>query len=333
MNIPNPDLILQTLTSYQRTAALKAAIDLDVFSMLADGPHSAAEIAKLCAASERGTRMLCDYLTVIGLLSKTEGHYGLTRDSATFLSKRSPSYLGGVAKFLVSPTLVHNFDNLAETVRRGTVTAESNTVAAANPVWVDFARAMAPMMMPSATAIATLLASTPQKPVKVLDIAAGHGMFGITIAERFPEAEIVAVDWPAVLEVAMENAAKAGVSNRYRTLAGDAFTLDFGGGFDVALVTNFLHHFDVTTCTSFLKKVATALRAGGRVVVLEFVPSDNRVSPPFPASFVVNMLAGTPQGDVYTLADLTQMLTAAGFAGVQTHQPPAPNTIVVATKS
>src|SRR5207253_8129768 len=193
---------------------------------------------------------------------------------------------------------------LSETIRLGSVAADVNTVSDANPIWVQFARAMVPMMMPAAQAIADLLAVQSAGPLRVLDIAAGHGIFGITIAQRNPSAEIVAVDWAPVLAVAAEHAESAGVRDRYRTLPGDAFQVDFGAGYDVALVTNFLHHFDQPTCTNFLKKVYAALEPGGKVVVLEFVPNDDRVSPPVPARFSLTMLVATAGGDAYTFAEL-----------------------------
>jgi 2-polyprenyl-3-methyl-5-hydroxy-6-metoxy-1,4-benzoquinol methylase len=231
-------------------------------------------------------------------------------------------------EFLHAPGLRANFDRLAETVRRGTVTAESNTVADDNPLWQRFARAMMPMMMPSAQAIADIIGSTRGR-LRVLDIAAGHGLFGITLAQRNPDADVVAVDWAGVLAVATENAVRMGVGARHRTVAGSAFTVDWGSGFDVALVTNFLHHFDVATCTRLLEKIAGSLHSGGRVVILEFVPNDDRVTPPASAAFAINMLAGTPAGDAYTLAELDGMLTAAGFRSISGHPLPGPHTVVV----
>ena len=103
----------------------------------------------------------------------------------------------------------------------------------------------------------------------MLDIAAGHGIFGITIALRNPAAEVVAVDWAPVLDVATENATAMGVADRHRTRAGDAFTVDYGDGYDVALVTNFIHHFDRDTNVGFLKKTRAALEDGGREAILE----------------------------------------------------------------
>ena len=306
---------------------------MDVFTVIGDGAQAVDAIAKASGASTRGIRMLCDYLTVLGFLEKTGEAYQLSPTSAPFLTKRSPAYLGGTIEFLSTPELMENVKDLTATVRRGRVEEKANTVSTENPVWVKFARAMMPMMVPSAQAIADVLEVASAGPIRVLDIAAGHGIFGITIAQRNPQAEVVAVDWKNVLAVATENANAMGVGARHRVLAGDAFAADFGTGFDIALVTNFLHHFDVPTCTNFLRRVAAALKTGGRVAVLEFVPNDDRVTPPIPASFAMNMLAGTPSGDAYTYRELRQMLEAAGFSSIRQHPLQGPQTVIVGTRA
>jgi ubiquinone/menaquinone biosynthesis C-methylase UbiE len=330
--MPSAEIVFDTLFAYQRSAALNSAIELDLFTAMADGDKTIAAIAKKCGASERGTRILCDYLSTIELLTKSGDTYQLKPESAAFLSKRSPAYLGTVARFLLRPELKANFEALTEAVRVGGVPPSAdNTVSDDNPIWVEFARTMGPMMVPAAHAIAAMVGGT-SGALKVLDIAAGHGLFGITIAQRNPNAQIVAADWPAVLAVASENARAAQVQDRYRTLPGDAFKVEFPAGFDVVLVTNFLHHFDAATCTNFLKKVHTALAPGGRVVVLEFVPNPDRVSPPVPARFSLTMLAGTPSGDAYTFAELQQQLEGAGFRNVSAHALPTPETVLLAQK-
>jgi len=329
--MPSADVVFDTLFGYQRSGALKTAIELEIFTLIDTGAKTAAEIASRCNAAERGIRILCDYLTTIGLLTKSGGSYGLTPESAVFLSKQSRAYLGTTMRFLLLPELKTNMDTLTEAVRRGGVPpTATNTVDEENPIWIEFARSMGPMIMPPAHVIADLVAGTGD--LKVLDIAAGHGFFGITIAQRNPRAEIVAVDWPGVLGVATEHARGAGVQDRHRTLPGDAFKVEFPGDFDVALVTNFLHHFDAATCTSFLKKVYAALKPGGRVAVLEFVPNPDRVSPPVPARFSLAMLSGTPAGDAYTLAELTQQLEGAGFRNVSAHALPTPQLVLLAQK-
>jgi 2-polyprenyl-3-methyl-5-hydroxy-6-metoxy-1,4-benzoquinol methylase len=329
---PTPELLFDTAFAYQRTAALRAAIELGVFTAIGDGAGTVPAIAAQCKASERGTRILCDYMTVVGFLTKRGNVYQLTPSSAVFLSQRSPAYLGGVMAFLGASELVHHFDDLASTIRRGSVAQSDSTVTDENPLWQTFARTMMPMMMPPAQAIADILGVAGGGPMKVLDIAAGHGIFGIAIAQKNPQAEIVAVDWAGVLTVATENAATMGVASRHQALAGDAFKVEWGAGYDVALMTNFLHHFDTATCTALLKKVAASLKRGGRIAILEFVPNEDRVSPPLAAMFAMQMLGDTPSGDVYTLADLTAMLEAAGFSTVSSHPLQGPETVVVGTK-
>lgn len=317
---PSPELFFQTANAYQRTAALKAAVELDVFTGIAEGKRTVQQLATRCEASDRGIRILCDYLVIHGFLTKAGGHYDLTQDSAFFLDRNSPAYMGGTLEFLLSPMLTGAFENLTEVVRKGgTVIAEGGTIAPENPVWVKFARAMLPMMAMPAQQIAKLVSSDGPK-LKVLDIAAGHGIFGIAIAQLNPNAEIVALDWPNVLEVAKENARSAGVSDRYSTIEGSAFDVDYGSGYDLVLLTNFLHHFDAPTCEDLLRKVHAALVETGRAVTLEFVPDEDRVSPPIPAAFSMMMLGSTPKGDAYTFSELERMFKNAGFAHSELHE-------------
>ena len=114
---------------------------------------------------------------------------------------------------------------------------------------------------------------------KVLGLAVGHGLFEIALARHNANAEVWGVDWPNVLEVARENAAAAGVSGRYHTIPGSAFDVEYGNDYDLVMITNFLHHFDVPTCEKVLAKVRVALKPGGRAVILEFVPNEG---PKFP---------------------------------------------------
>jgi predicted nicotinamide N-methyase len=320
---PSPEHFFQLANAYQSTAALKAAVELELFTAVAEGKRDARSIAERCGASERGARILCDYLVVAGLLTKTAEGYGLTQDSAIFLDRRSPAYMGGSLEFLLAPTLTSNFEDLAAVVRRGgTVAPEGGTVSPDNPLWVKFARAMAPMAAPVAGALPPL-AGAGRGRQKVLDIAAGHGLYGLAFARHNPEAEVVALDWPAVLEVAKENAEKMGVAGRFSTVEGDAFTAEFGQGYDVILLTNFLHHFDPPTCETLLRKVRAALKEGGAALTLEFVPNEDRVTPPVSAAFSLMMLAGTNGGDAYTFPELQSMFANAGFTSSEAHPLPA----------
>ena len=329
---PTPALVFDTFNGYQRTQALQTAIELEFFTAIGEGNTTAKAIAQRCGASERGTRIVCDFLTVIGFLTKEGENYALTLDSATFLDKRSPAYMGTVSNFILSPYIREPFERLTETVRNGFYAADT-ALEPDHPMWVEFARSMQPMMALPSQLMAQLVDPTKDTKLRVLDIAAGHGLYGIAFAKENPQVEVTAVDWPKVLEVAKENAQATGVADRYQTKPGSAFDVDYGTGYDLVLLTNFLHHFDKETCETLLKKVRGALADGGRAVALEFVPNDDRVTPPQAAAFSLQMLGGTPKGDAYTFAELEQMFHNAGFARSEMHElPPTIERVVISHK-
>jgi len=180
---------------------------------------------------------------------------------------------------------------------------------------------MAPLMAFPAELLAGLLTAEQVPRFRVLDIAAGHGLYGIAIAKRYARAEIVAVDWPNVLEVARENARTAGVSDRFCTIAGSAFEVDYGDGYDLALLVNFLHHFDVATIEETPRKVCESLTARGQAAILEFIPDEDRISPRVPAAFSLMMLTVTPCGDAYTYSEYERLLRRAGSSFMRSPQP------------
>jgi 2-polyprenyl-3-methyl-5-hydroxy-6-metoxy-1,4-benzoquinol methylase len=331
MTKPNPVPLFEALNAYQLTEAVKAALSLGLFTALAESDGSPAQAAARCEASERGVRILADYLTTHGFLVKAEGRYALKPELAPFLVKTSPAYMGDTVEFLLSADLVDGFRDLANCVRKGGTTVSARgTMETQHPVWVKFARVMGPVLAVTAPKLAELVDPAADQPIRVLDIAAGHGLFGIACAQRNQRAQVVAQDWAPVLEVAREHAQRAGVDGRYRLLPGDAFEVDLGQGNDVVLLTNFLHHFDPATCERLLRRIAASLAPGGVVATLEFIPNEDRVSPPPTARFALTMLATTAAGDGFTFADYGTMFRNAGFSRNTLHAlPESPQSVIL----
>ena len=334
MAAPSPVLIFETLTAYQDTAALKAAIELDLFTTIGENGATAAELATRSNAAERGLRILCDYLTVLGFLEKKADRYHLTKDSAIFLNRNSPAYAGGAAEFLLSDHLTKAFADVAAAVRNGgTVQAGGGSMAPEHPMWLSFARGMSWLMAPGAQALAEIVPLDGARTTKVLDISASHAIWGLSFAQRNPRAQIVALDWAPVLKVARENADRMKLTDRFSTIEGSAFEVEFGNDYDLILLPNFLHHFDAPTCVRLLQKCHAALRENGRVAIVEFVPNPDRVSPPEAATFSLVMLVSTERGDAYTFAEFEQMLQEARFTSIEQHPlPPGVSTAIIATK-
>lgn len=318
---PTPERFFNAINAYEQTEAMKAAIELQLFTAIAEGNTTARSIAQRCKASERGTRILCDFLTIHGFLSKDGSQYSLAPDTALFLNQHSPAYLGTAVEFLLTPRIREAHSRLTDAVRTGATALGQGTLEPENPDWVKFAHAMMPMVhMPAGIMAAELRKGGESH--KVLDVAASHGLYGIAVAKQNPVAHIYASDWKNVLEVATQNAQAMGIADRHHLIPGSAFEVDFGAGYDLALVTNFLHHFDPPTCTTFMRKVYDALKPGGRAAIVEFVPNPDRVSPPTAAAFSMIMLATTPSGDAYTFAEIESISKDAGFARVELVESP-----------
>ena len=316
--------------AYQKTAALTAAVKLDVFTLIGAGTTTSELLSEKTGTSSRGMRILCDFLTVIGLLNKDGRIYSVTPTGRRYLDRSSPAWLGSFIDFFAAPEMLSLvLDDPVSYVKRGGSNGLAH-VAPSHPIWVCFAKAMMPIASLTAKRTAAYFATQPELPSTVLDVAAGHGLYGIELAKMLPRALVTAVDWPDVLALAHENAKDAGVSDQFRMVAGSAFEVDWGRNFDLVLMANFLHHFGRDECIAILRKVRSSLSAKGQACVIDFVPNEDRVSPPMQAMFAFWMLATTPRGDAYTLGDLNDIAKDAGFSGARARLlRPTPQTLVV----
>lgn len=310
----SPELFFDTVNAYYRTTALKAAIELDLFSAIGEAGATAQAVADARGATVRGIRIVCDYLVYAGLLCKEGERYYMTSDMVAFLDSRSPGYIGGCIEFLLSEEVTSAFSDLSTVIRTGqTTNSKRGALDPDHPQWVKFARAMQSIMRLPSMLLAEQIDRS-RGPLRVLDVAAGHGLFGIAFAARNPQVEVTAIDWGNVLQVARENAAAMGVSDRIRFVPGDAFDVDFGEGYDVVLFANFLHHFDAAQCREIAVKAHRALNPGGRAVTFEFIANEDRISPPLATTFSMMMLGTTPAGEVYTFSELEEIFASAGFS-------------------
>jgi 2-polyprenyl-3-methyl-5-hydroxy-6-metoxy-1,4-benzoquinol methylase len=323
--LPFVDAVL----SYQKTAAIKAAVEIGLFEAIGSSGADAETIAARVGASARGVRILCDYLTVLGFLGKSGNLWRQESVTAAFIDKTSPTSMASIVRFLAGPEFLKMFlDDPAEFIRRGGTEGLAN-MASDHPIWVTFAETMTPFTVAAAKATAAHVAAWSKPPGRVLDVAAGGGMFGISVAAACRNATVTAVDYQNVIAIAGRNAEQAGVGERYRTLIGDAFSVAWGDGYDLILLPNILHHFDHASCVTLLRRVRDSLAPGGRAAIVEFIPDENRITPPVPASFAFMMVATTQHGDAFTEAEYAAMARDAGLrAEAAVPLPPSPERLI-----
>jgi hypothetical protein len=232
---PTPEKIMQFAWGYAPPLILEAAIRNRVFDALDDGPKTVAETSAKTGASERGLFAIMNALVGLEFLARDDaGRYSLTPESATYLVSSKPAYFGGFLAH-VSEQLIPDWLNLTATVQTGKPVVPVNRHSEGSAFFEQFVAGLFAMNYGSAVAAAEALGvASATGPVKVLDLAAGSGVFGIGIAQRSPHVTVTAVDWPNVLEITRKTAVQCGVANRFSYVAGDLDSADFGKGHNVA---------------------------------------------------------------------------------------------------
>jgi len=315
---PSPlEQIMQMNFSFAPACVMTAALRLGVFSHLAAGKSTAAEIAQAAESSERGTRMLLDALAGFGLLTKSGGRYELTPHARQYLVRESEDYAGGLAE---TGKMIEAWTQLTECVRTGRPVRRVEAKEQAEEFFPMLVRTLHVVNREPARRTAEALgAGTERKGLRVLDVAAGSGVWGIAFAEADAEARVTAQDFPGVLPTTREYVRRHGLEERFDYLAGDLKEVDFGEGqYDVALLGNIVHSEGEDSSRDLFRRLRRALKDGGRVVVIDMLPNDARTGPPYQLIFALNMLVNTERGDTYTLADYTRWLNDAGFPRVET---------------
>lgn len=256
----------------------------------------------------------------------------LTPESATFLVSTKLGFFGAIFRH-ISDQLLPKWLQLTEVVKTGRPATKVNTQAEGAEFFANFVESLFPLSFPAATALGRHLGIGKSRgPVSVLDIGAGSGVWGISLAKQSPHVRIHAVDWPEVLETTRRVAGKHGLANWLTTSAGDFFEADFGSGHRVATIGHILHSEGRERSRRLLKKVFDALAPGGTVAVQEFVPDDGRSGPPSALIFAVNMLVNTEAGDTFTFSEMSQWLKQAGFKNPRLLKVPSVSPLVLAEK-
>ncbi len=323
---------MQFAWGYAPTLAIEAAVRHGVFDVLDKGPLTAAQVAAKTGASQRGINGILDLLVSIHLLARKSNRFALTPESATFLVSTKPSFFGALFRH-VSTQLIPPWIQLNEVVRTGRPVNKVNNQKQGAKFFAEFVESLFPLSFPAASALGNHLGvPKASAPLSVLDIGAGSGVWGISIAKQSPHVRIHAVDWPEVLKVTRRVAKKHGVANRLTSSEGDFFKADFGKDHHLATIGHILHSEGRERSQRLLKKVFNALAPGGTVAIQEFVPNDDRTGPPSALIFAVNMIVNTEAGDTFTFAEMSQWLKKAGFKNPRLLDVPSVSPLVLADK-
>jgi hypothetical protein len=329
---PSPERLMQMAWGYAPVFIIDAALRTGLFDCLAQKPLTPAELAVATGCPPRGIGALADALVGLQLLARQGGALTLTPESERYLVASSPEFRGAFFRHHTGQ-LVPQWAQLENVVRTGHPANRTDHGKEGGDYFAGFVESLFPLNAPAAAEVGHLLGlPKAAAPVSVLDLGAGSGVWGITLAKQSPQVRITAVDWPEVLEVTRRVAARHGVQERLTAVPGDLFLADFGCGHQIATLGHILHSESAGRCQALLRKTAAALAPGGTIVIMEFMPDDDRSGPPMPLIFGVNMLVNTTAGGTYTFAEIAGWLREAGFANPRRLDLPGSAPLVLAEK-
>lgn len=292
-----PERILQMAWGYAPPLILEAAIRHRVFDVLDSGPKDIWEIQQATGASARGLTAILDALVGLQFLSRSEeGRFALTPESSTFLVSTKPSFQGGLIRH-GSEHLIPRWLNINEVVATGKPVSAVNEEQTGGTFFHDFVVDIFPMSYPAAQFLAQHSAfGDAGDPVRILDLAAGSGVWGIALAQSSPRVRVSAVDWPEVIPVTRKTVDRFGLTDRFTFIEGDLHSAGFGSGYALATLGHILHSEGEALSRKLLAKTFAALDGGGHIAIAEFLVNRERTAPVSGLFFAVNMLVNTENG-------------------------------------
>ena len=328
-----PERIMQFAWAYAAPLIIEAAIRNNIFDELDAGPKTIQELTAATGASERGVTAIANVLVGLELLAKDgDGKFSLTPESAAFLVRSKPSFMGGFILH-TSGHLIPRWLHLNDVVRTGQPVGSVNQEETGAEFFENFVIDIFPMSHPPAKVLAAHLQLSESKdPVSVLDLAAGSGVWGIALAQSSPKVRVTSVDWPSVLETTKKMVEKFGLTDQFSFTPGDLDTADFGSGHNIATLGHILHSEGEKRSRALLAKTFKALAPGGTIAVQEFLVNKDRTGPMNGLIFAVNMLINTDEGSTWSFEEIGSWLKDAGFVNPRTVDAPGPSPLILATK-
>jgi 3-hydroxy-5-methyl-1-naphthoate 3-O-methyltransferase len=331
-NQVTPERLMQFGSAYAPPLIIGAAARNKVFDTLDGGPKTVEEVAKATGCSIRGLRAIMNALVGLELLKKNGDKYSLTPESEAFLVSNKPGTLAGFfsmnMKRLIPPWL-----KLDDIVRTGEPAEARNEEHPGTEFFTELVENIIPVSYGSAQALADhLKLAAAKQPTRVLDVAAGSGIWGIALAQKSPQVRVTAMDWAGMIPTTKRITQKFGVADRFKFIEGDIGEADFGSGYDIATLGHILHSEGKERSRHLLKKTFGALKPGGTIAIGDWLVNDERTEPLPALIFAVTMLVNTEEGDTFSFKEIKNWLEEAGFKNARTLEAPGPSPLILATK-
>jgi hypothetical protein len=330
-----PDAILQLGLAFWGSKALLSAVELGLFSTLAQGPLTGKELTAKLGLQPRGTIDWLDALVSLGMLERTVDEYANTAATGVFLDHNKPSYIGGILE-MANARLYRFWGSLTEALHTGHPQNEAKvnqdffaSLYQDQDRLRQFLHAMTGLSMGAALAIAEKFPW--DRYHTVIDIGAAEGCVPVQLALRHPHLTGGGLDLLPTRPVFEDYVAAHGLADRLRFYPGDFFAGPLPPA-DVLIMGHILHDWSLQEKLTLLRTAYEALPDGGALIVYDAVIDDDRRANTFGLLMSVNMLIETQAGFDYTSADCRSWLADAGFRHSYAEPLAGPDSMVVGIK-
>ena len=309
----NPDAVLELFLSFWVSRTVMAATELGVFDYCEGREVSVTEAGAALNLPDRSARALLDTCASVGLLTKADGRYRNSALGSTYLRSDSEYSLRNYV--LDERWCWGAWGSLEDALRTGRQQLPEDAEgyhAFPEDFFLDFLHGHSLAMGDRLARVIDLSGVH-----RIMDVGGGSGAVSIALCRAFPDLSAVVVDQPPVAARAAHHVERAGLTGRIATHSANMFTDPLPEGCDAAVIANVLHDFSPDRAREILRRVAEALPGGGRLLVMEIAPDDERTGPPLAVAFSVAMIVNTAGGDAHTPAEYREWLAEAGFGEIR----------------
>src|SRR5438128_5178891 len=275
-----PQRLMELSFAYAPPLIISAAVSNKVFDSLENGAKTSEQVAEETGASARALRILMNALVGMDLLKKDRNEkYSLTQESAAFLVSNKPGTHAGFFG-TIAPQLISRWLRLSDIVREGRPAVAVNQEAEGTEFFSQLVENIIPMSYPPAQKLGDhLKLARTRNEIRVLDLAAGSGIWGIALAQKSPRVRVTAVDWAGMIPTTKRITQKFGVGDRFNYVEGDILAANFGSDYDIATLGHILHSEGEERSREVLKKTYRSLKSGGVIAIAEWLGNDDRNEP------------------------------------------------------
>lgn len=330
-----PDSIMQLGFGYWGSRTLLSAVELGLFTELAERPLTLEEVRARLGLHERSARDFLDALVALGMLKRDGGRYSNTPETGLYLDRRKPTYMGGMLE-MMSRRLFGFWSGLTEGLRNGEPQNEAKRGGDLfESLYKDpdrlkqFLSAMTGLSLGIAHAMAEKFPWA--RHGSFVDVGCAQGGLAAVLAQRHGHLRGVGCDLPVVGPIFEEYIASHGLKDRVKFQSVDFFTQPLPKA-DVVIMGHILHDWDLPTKRTLIRKAYEALPPGGAFIVFEAIIDDERRSNAFGLLMSLNMLIETRGGFDYTGADCAGWMREAGFTRTRVEHLSGPDSMVVGVK-